>query len=451
MMNTYFNIGFGRTNITPKEPVPLGGYGNTSFRFFKAIRDDLYATCIALSDSTGGTVILLETDGLVMDEPVLGMIQSSIEEQLGISRDRVMVSVSHSHSTPDIWNVNEPSIQRYHKLLAEQLTEAARQAVSDLSEAKLYYSSIELENMNFVRHYYNVDENGEKHFFGDNFGKPVYDSTTGHATEADPTMHVLRIVREGKKEIVLINWRCHPHFTGGSKRYELSAYYVGAYRKALQAMRDCWAVFFQGCGGNLNEKTRLAEERRYTTCESYGMNLAAKAIECLETNMTEAAAGPVIMKKVWLDGKLDHRTDHLVEQAKKVREIWATTNDMAKTMEIARPFGIRSPYHANAIISKAARPETREMELNAIALGPDIAIVTGSEMFDTVSMATEEASVFRATITMGYCNAYRGYIPSKYGFEYTCYESDVAMYAPGIAEQISDTYIQMLQELKNRL
>ncbi len=446
-MKDHFLIGYGCADITPEESVPLGGYGNTSFRFFQSIRDRLRASCLALTDGANNTVILLELDALVIDEPFLSAVRKQIHSSLGIAEDCVMISASHSHSAPDIWNRTEPSILRYHALLEEQLAAAARQAMADRVPTQLFYGSISVPGMNFVKHYYNV-EDGEKKFFGDNFGTPVYDETTDHATKANDNMHVLQFVREGKPEIVLINWRAHPHFTGGAKKYELSADYIGSYRKALEAMRPCKAIFFQGCAGNLNSSTRLKKERQYTTCDSYGMNLAAKAVECLEKQMEPASAGEIKVKNRWLEAPLDHRTDHILEQAKQVQKLWNETYDLEAAVEMGRSWGIRSPYHANAIVAKASKPASMEMEINAIAIGPDVAIVTGTEMFDTISTATEEDSPFAMTVTMGYCNAYRGYLPSLYGFEYTCYESDVSWFAPGTAELVVKTYLQMLKELK---
>lgn len=449
MENSALRVGFGRSNITPNEPVPLAGYGNTSFRFFKNVRDEIQAGCIAVSDAAGSTVLLFDLDLIVMDEPVLGRIRESIEKALGITGDRVMTCCTHTHSGPDIWNMKEPSICRYHDLLVEKLTEAAARAMEDRKEARMLYGSVEVYNMNFVKHYCHTTAEGETKYFGDNFGTTVYDDTTRHATDADPSLHILQFQREGGKDIVAVNWRGHPHFTSGSKKYDLSADYMGAYRRCLEQMRDCHAVFFQGCGGNLNSSTRLPHERRFTSCDSYGMALAAATVEGLEKYMTEARSGAVSTKQVMLTGKLDHSKDHLVPVAQEALAVWKETNDYAKVMELARPHGIRSPYHANAIVSKSKRPETMELELNAIAIGPDVGFVTGSEMYDTVSMMTEEGSTFAATVTLGYCSAYRGYIPSKFGFEYTSYESDVAWFSPGIGEQIAESFIQMLNELKN--
>lgn len=447
-MEKYYRAGFGRVDITPAESVPLAGYGNTSMRFFQNIRDRIIGNCVAVSDDDGSTVLLFDVDLIVMDEPVLGMVREGITQKYGVPGDRVMICATHTHSGPDIWNDNEPSIVRYHDLLSSRLIEAAGAALADLKEAELYYGSVEVPNMNFVKHYCHTTADGQTLYFGDNFGKAVYDETTRHATENDPSLHIMQFKRQGGKDIVIGNWRAHPHFTSGSKKYDLSADYMGAFRKTLEAMRDCHAVFFQGCGGNNNSSTRLPRERRYTTCDSYGMALAASAVECLEKNMTLAAGGSIKTKQVWLEYPLDHREDHMVEQALEVQQVWRATNDHAKVLEVARPYGIRSPYHANAIVNKSRRPASKTMELNAISIGPDVGIVTGSEMFDTISIMTEAESPYAATITMGYCNAYRGYIPSKFGFEYTCYESDVAWFAPGIAEKMVETYLEMLKELK---
>ena len=444
-----FLAGFGRVDITPEESVPLAGYGNTSKRFFQNIRDRIIGNCVAVTDENDSTVLLFDVDLIVMDEPVLGMVRTGIEEKYGIPGDRVMICATHTHSGPDIWNSREPSIVRYHDLLSSRLIEAAGKALEDRKEAQLLYGTVEVPNMNFVKHYCHTTAEGETLYFGDNFGTQVLDETTRHATENDPSLHILQFKRTAGKNIVIGNWRAHPHFTSGSRKYDLSADYMGAFRKCLEAMRDCNAVFFQGCGGNNNSSTRLAFERRCTTCDSYGMTLAGAAVECLEKNMTEAAAGTVKTKQLWLEYPLDHREDHMLQQAREVQRVWQETNDHKAVLEVAKPYGIRSPYHANAIVRKATQPATETMEINALCLGPDVAIVTGSEMFDTISIKTEEGSPFKMTATMGYCNAYRGYIPSKFGFQYTCYESDVAWFAPGIAEKMIETYIEILKELKD--
>ena len=69
-------------------------------------------------------------------------------------------------------------------------------------------------------------------------------------------------------------------------------------------------------------------------------------------------------------------------------------------------------------------------------------------MKHTISVMVEEGSPYPQTLTLGYCNAYRGYIPSKFGYEYTCYESDATWFEPGIGEKIAEQFITMLKEMK---
>ena len=55
---TSLSVGYGRVDISPTEPTPLRGYGYSSGRLSKNIKDPLYATCIAVSDTTGQTVLI---------------------------------------------------------------------------------------------------------------------------------------------------------------------------------------------------------------------------------------------------------------------------------------------------------------------------------------------------------------------------------------------------------
>jgi hypothetical protein len=63
-MENLMKIGFGRANITPDDLVHLTGYGNDNVRIAKEIRDPLYATCIAFTDTDGNTGMVFTTDAL---------------------------------------------------------------------------------------------------------------------------------------------------------------------------------------------------------------------------------------------------------------------------------------------------------------------------------------------------------------------------------------------------
>lgn len=446
MMN-HFLAGFGRVNVTPAEPVPLAGFGNTSKRFYKAIRDDIFATCVAVSDAADSTVLLFHVDIISLGDPEVKGIRAGIQEKLGIGPERVFLCCTHTHSAPDTANRGEPSIQRYNAFLVEKCVEAAALALADRKEAKLYYGSVEAYHMNFVKHYKYVTADGELKFFGDNFGTQVLDETTTHATDADPTLYLLKLTRQGGKDIIMANWRAHVMLTSGHKRYDLSADLAGSFRDCMEKDLDCLFAFYQGAAGNMNPHSRMMEEEITRDCLSYGKVMTQYAKEGLK-NMTEARPGPVKAVQRILEGEVDHSMDPLIDKARELVKLWEETNDHAKVIAAGMPYGFRSPYKATATVRRYNAEKTLDLELNAICLGPDVGIATApNELFDTISVMTEEGSKFPATLTFGYCGAYRGYIPSKFGYEYTCYESDATWFVPGIGEQIAENLIEMLNSL----
>lgn len=449
MEMNYFKAGFGRANITPDESVPLAGFGNTSKRFNKIVRDGLYATCVAISDACGNTVLLFHIDLILLGQAEVDAIRGGICEQLGITQDKVMLCCTHTHSGPDTSNKAEPSIVRYNAMMIRQCIQAAKWALLDRKEAMLYYGSVEACNMNFVKHYKHVTADGEVKYFGDNFGKEVMDATTTHATDADPTMHLIKLQRRDGKDIIMANWRSHIMLTGAHKRYDLSADIVSDFRNFMEQDLDCLFAFYQGAAGNINNSSRIREEEITRDPLSFGKVMTQYAKEGLK-NMTLARPGAIETKQMTMIGQIDHTMDHLIEKAEELVKLWNETNNHAKVIEAGMPYGFRSPYKATATIRRYNAEKTWDLELNAIALGPDVGIVTApNELFDTLSVMTEEASPFPATITLGYCNAYRGYIPSKFGYEYSCYESDATWFVPGTGEQIVDNFLQMLKELKS--
>lgn len=443
-------VGFGRTDISPTEPQPLAGYGNCERRMpDQIILDPLCATCIAISDEENNTVLIFTTDLIHHGDRSVTAIRQAIEKELGIPGTHVMIQGTHTHSAPDLWASPLDCMSRYLEQVVSACVQAAKDALADRSQADIYYGSVETVNLNFVKHYQHTTPEGEVKYFGDNFGVGVYDETTKHITDADPTMHLLKIVRGGKKDIIMANWRAHATLTGGLSKPEVSADFPGAFRKAMEEKLDCLFAFHQGAAGNLNATTRLRDkEERTRDYILHGQYLAEHAVEGLK-NMTKLTPGAVRVKNKILMGKVDHTEDYRIEDAKKVVDVWVKTSDYAAVREVAEPLGIRSPYKATAIVRRFNGPKELDLELNTITVGDQLAFITApNELFDTISEMVEAASPYPYTLTLGYCNAYRGYIPSKLGYEYTCYESDATWFEPGMGEIIAETFTKMLKEMR---
>ena len=128
--------------------------------------------------------------------------------------------------------------------------------------------------------------------------------------------------------------------------------------------------------------------------------------------------------------------------------VWQATYDSNQTMAVAEPYGIRSPYHADAIVSNYNLPETQTITLNAVRIGNELSFVTfPGEYFDMNSVYIEENSPFDTTLFLGYCNDHYGYMPAKLAYEYTSYETDITRFAENTAEEVREVYVQTLTNL----
>lgn len=445
-----FLVGHSSKIVNPDTTIPLVGYSNTYERYSKEIGDDMKLSVTIFSDGEGTDIALVNTDLCTISRPLGESFQMCVNSETGIPVERVYVSGNHSHSAPSITGNTEEE-QKYNEKWLVLLAEASREAMADRKPAKMYTGSIETENLNFVKHYQYVDENGVTQFFGDNFGTAVYNDTTTHTTQVDSTMHLLKITREGCKDVVIANWRAHPHFTGGTTKYVLSSDYPGAFREALEKQTGCEAVYLQGACGNVNSSTRLEKERRASDVRTHGALLAGYAIEGLENNMTEITTGKIETMQFDYYGDINHTFDHLYMQAKTVSAIWNSTHSYEEAKPYMTPYGIRSVYHASGIVGNYNR--TKEVDgrltMNAVCIGDEFAFVTfPGELFDTISMGVEEGSPYDTTMLIGYSTGHIGYLPSAYGFEYTCYETDITRFTEGTGEIVRDEYIRMLNELK---
>lgn len=442
-----FSVGYARVDITPQTSVPMAGFGRTSQRMSRNIRDNLYASAIAMCDGEGTTVIFLSMDLQRASDVTVEVVRPLVSAETGVPEDHILIHGTHTHSGPDLNNSNHQAIIEYKEFLNERLVQLCFDALNDMKPAEMYYGSAETEGLNFVKHYQHTTADGEVKYFGDNFGTQVLDATTKHTTEADPTIWLLKFTREGEKDLIVANWRAHPTLTGSSTTYNISADYPGTFRLAMESQLDCDFVYFNGAAGNLNAKSRISSEMAAADVDQHGALMAEYAIEGLE-NMTKAESYTIKTKQTVLDLECNHTTDSLLVQAKQLNAMWSQGATFAEVAAAGLPYGIRSPYFAGAIISRASRGDTMDVELDTVTIGDEIAICTApNELFDTNTMYVEDNSPYTMTMTFGYSNGYRGYIPSAYGWEYTSYESDCCYFLPGSGETIQDTFLSMLETL----
>lgn len=445
-MNNKFLAGYARTDITPTEPVPLAGYGNTSFRISQNVLSPLCSACLALTGPDGNTVILVHNDLIHSADWFSDPIRESVSAATGVPFENIVIHATHTHSAPDVGNKKEPGIPRYVEMVTKRITDCAVEAMAD---RKAVTSAEQARNhtkgLNFVRHY--VLEDGT--YKGDNFGDLNPSPYAGHTTEPDTEMRLVKIHRENAEDILLVNWQTHPHRTGGSRKYDVSADIVGVMRDEMEAALGCKFIYFSGAGGNVNPHSRIKEENITKDYLEQGKALAACALAVENAyqplDMSEVR---VSTRKVW--GDLNRPSPELLEGARIVREHWERTNDFRSSCEIANSYGINSPYAAGNFIGRSEdKNDGYDAPFTAISFG-DLAFVSVPyEMFDTNAKYVREQSPFPMTVVASCCNDANGYVPSAYGYIHGCYEADCSIYKPGAGERFAYEMVRMLKGLKH--
>lgn len=447
-MSDYIQAGFSRVDITPEEYTTLAGYGNDSYRMCNNIIDRLFGTCVAFRDRQGKILILCTADLLNAVKPtVVDGAKQAIHAATSVPEELISISVTHTHAGPSMYTWEDPLTHRYLTHYTKQMAKAAVEAIEDLSDAEIFIGKKNVPNMTFVRHYIGNDGS----YFGINYGswKP---GVREYADVSDDQLQVMRFVRRDARDIVLVNWQCHATTTGGhhSPDFNMSADYPGALRNHLEGRTGCHCAFFQGACGNLIpfspiKSDMIVPERDYIL---YGKTLAEKVIECMNENMHPAKGGRIQNISYIYSGQVDHSDDYRVPDAEKVVDGFYELKDPEEQKARLKKYGFNTVHHARQVINRYQLGQTLEMDLYAYRIG-DISFATVPfEMFNSNGRYVKDNSPFMMTFMLAYSNGSNSYIADEKAFRYDCYEVNSRRYAKGVAEDIANKHIMLLNQLK---
>ncbi len=429
-------VGYGRAKIMPTESVPLGGYGNGSTsRMSEGYLNYLYATCIAFKDGDE-TILLFNQDTIASREDATKIVRDKITEATGVPGDHIMITATHTHSGPD-QDSSHASIERYNEgPYATGFLEAAQTALADLAPATLYSTSVEVEGLNFVRHYLMNDGT----YYGSNFGSSA-SGIKDYAMEKDDEMILVKAEREGdKKDILLMNWQGHPCFdSNGGKDRNLSNDYIGAIRDSFESQTDMHFAYVLGATGNMVTDSQIKADEHGLNRDDYGAAAAKHAIDALPDMQPVEGAG-IKISRVMFEATVNHDDDDKLEQAKEVKDAYSES--------LAYQYGFNSVHEARAIVRRYALPATMDIELNAFYIGELAFITAPYEMFSTSAMDIKARSPFDTTVICTCANEHYSYIPTQAAIDYDSYESNNSNFVRGTSETLVDQFVTMLEDLK---
>ena len=421
--------GVGRTTLTPPLGTPLIGYGGRE-RGADAIRDDIYATTLVLSDGET-TVALVTCDLCALPIRQVRYVQRVIEERTGIPPTHVMINTSHTHSGP-LTTFNEETPESLRQLvvaLLDGIAESVVQAVAALVPCRLSAGrgSVDASINRRKRNGYS-------------------DAVTPEFPEGtvDPDLHVVRIDGlDGTPLAVVTAYACHP-VALRPPSHAYSADFVCALRATVEPQVGAPLLFAQGAAGNLvpigpememEERLELTGEVLGTEALRMYTALGVEARGADESSASLSGKTPAPPKP-----ELAAASENLL------LDLWTEQPPIENAERSRQTFPYLTPPLVNGKV---------ECAVQALRLGGVALVGIAGEAFVEIGLAVKARSPMPHTIFLGYTNGCLGYIPTAAAYAPGGYEVHRAhavyhlphTIAPNSAERVIEASLRLLAKV----
>ncbi len=403
--------GAAKRDITPKEPVPMWGYGERHAELSRGTLDPLEAAVIVIEVGNRKLAIVGLDLGRSPSEPSLQRIRERIQSEAGIENS--FIAGSHTHHGP-VLELNDEKGKgkgrfdaaiRYYQQMEDNIVAAIVEAEKTLTPVKLATGMAELEGFNRNRH------------------------TKQQPPPVDRTLAIMRFddAATGTPIAVVVNFSGHPTSISASK-LEFSADYVGAMKQTVEKELGGTAIFMQGASGDLS--INKGERGDHS---AFGQALGREVVKLAATLTPVLPDNPSLVVKEERF-RFDSRTD--------------LKNPLVR---IAYSVAFFPELVANFIDEYADGVRPR---LTVALLNGDIAMVGASgEFFCQHAMRLRERARTGQLFFFGYCNGYHQYFPTIEAAAEGGYGADnqVAPAEVGAGERLMNTALTWLFQLQGKL
>jgi putative membrane-bound dehydrogenase-like protein len=413
------SVGVAKVDVTPDFPIRLTGYFARKSES-QGIEEHLYARALAIGTDAHDACVLVTIDNTGIPASLTDAVAARLAKELGIPRERLTFTCTHTHCAPrlngalvnlfgqDLTPAEQAHVDRYTKIVADKLDEAAKAAVADLKPATLALGR------------------GSAGFAANR-------RTRGGPVEHEMPMLVARDPA-GKVRAVLVNYACHCTTLGPDTNKTSGDWAGHACEDIEREYPGAVALVTIGCAGDANPKPRGT----LAMALAHGQEIATEATRLIQH---EAALRPV---RTAPKGKI--KTIELAYDRIPTRAEWE------KLARRTDPVG----YNARTQLAKLDRGETISPTLpyrvQTWTFGKDLAMVflTGEVVVDYDLRLKGDYDPSRLWIT-AYANDVPCYIPSKRVLAEGGYEGEGAMVYYGrpskFAPSVENDVIRAVHEL----
>ncbi|MBE6917172.1 MAG: hypothetical protein E7470_04625 [Ruminococcaceae bacterium] len=449
------HVGYAKVNINPQLGTDLAGYYIP--RPAKGFLDDLEAHAIVISlEQTKLAIVSVDT--CYLKAPLISRYRAAIEAATGISADQLFLTATHTHTGPRLTPIDSseakdiPVIERYADFVEERLVDLIKLALLDLKPAKMgFITGYAPERVAYIRLYQMKDGSAMT-------CPPINDPNIDHPIGTlDQRMHILRFDREGGESIVLANYGLHADTVNGEL---LCSDWVGWMRRTLdKALDGVKCICLIGCQGDVGSTHVFPEGGDMNDTEiSFDNEMKSPGMARF---VGRALAGTVLQvydKVEYVDVdelQILHRIIE-VDSNRPTPEQLPLAHKYKALHEAGRDDEI--PFTAmelTTVVAEATRmcnlefgPDTFQLELTGIRLGPVALLGIPGEPFTDIGVRIKATEGFRMIMPVALCNGYEGYFPSSAAYAAGGYESRSSRFRNNVSDLIVDGSKKLLNDLK---
>ncbi len=403
-----FRVGASTSNITPLLGVKLDG-GIMQIGPARHIHDDLFARCIVFDDGVTRLAFVV-CDSTMIANDVVSEAKRLIAEATGMRGDHVMISATHTHSSPRALALGlGRKNDEYNHFFAERIADGVRVAINNLRPAQLGWGKLLKPEFLQTRRWYVEAGSVPPNPYGEKGERVVMGMSppgkVGPAGPVDPELFVVSVRHaDGRPLAVFANYGLH--YVGGVPTGDVSADYFGVFSRELSrrlGSSDDFppfvAVMSNGASGDV--VTPRVPAPVYERMQVVGASLAKDVAE--------------------LCGTLEYRTDITLAAQASELQIAVRKPDAARLEWAKKTFGgaqgggqlTRPQVYAREALRLADYPDRMPLPLAAYRLGDLVVVAAPCEVFAETGLAIKAGSPYPATFVVELANGYAGYLPTE--------------------------------------
>jgi neutral ceramidase len=446
-----WNFGAATVDITPIEPILLGGYIRDEPS--ASVRNPIHAKMAFFQSADGTKALIINADIVGFSRTQAEYIAREAQVRYGIAREHIILSATHNHSGPAIDGVlplfhpftieTKAAVYRYAQKLLQQIFEGIDEAVANAHPCRLgYHTGLAGFAVNrrraasHLRHLPTVVD---------------HDVPVLVATNA-----------QGVIRGILFGYACHTTVMFDNS---IDGDYSGYAQTELEAEHpECTAIFLAGCGGDSNPLPR----RKVTLAQTYGHLLSTAVQDAIAGEGTDLVHSQIvgIFNEIELllepapsiesiQAELDPaalRRKVMNEQFRPIPPEWSsqeTENQIVRSVEGAR----RKLHYQLECDQLGTRATSISYPIQVLQFGGILSLVgLAGEPVADYALRIKEKHGFLNTWPLGYCNELVGYIPSLRILQEGGYEGKTSMAEYGWPSPFClDVEERILQEVADQM